>query len=93
MILDITSAALAAVGTLGTSAVHLVSPEVAEEARGAVPPFYGDAPSAGRTERFWLGEPYTTDRQGRTVALEFWREGGQYFCRLSVVHTGAIPSV
>lgn len=76
----ITSAADAALRTYGTREAHEITDDVFYEALGAVPPVY----CAGG---FWLGEAYTSDMDGREVALQFWTEEGEhalrYFCRYS----------
>lgn len=78
----ISEAVAAAKRSIGHPSPYPVTEQVYWEAMEGVPPIY-DGGAYGSA--FWLGEPYCHDGSGRPVALECWRDGSRYWCRLSTV--------
>jgi len=57
-----------------------INQDVYHEANEILPPIRGDKPT-----QFWVGEPYSYDANGKETALECWKEGGKYYCRISTI--------
>lgn len=64
-----------------------ISSAAYDEALGALPPIHrrGEMPPGSPFGRFWVGEIHHHDAAGQPVSLECWRDGQQFFCRLSPI--------